>query len=105
MRIGIDQPNRNRFCIIFQYDADLVAAVKQLPGARYDGNRRIWTVPAVHAQAVLDFGAQHNARIDAAVHALIESQTKAVAAASATTDAPADAVALLELPASIVGAG
>ena len=104
MEISIDQTNRNRFCITFPYDVDVKDAVKALPGARFDGDRRLWTVPAVHAKTVLAFGAQHGARIDAAVHALLESQAASVAAATATTDAPAADAAPLDLPASIAEA-
>ena len=105
MEIRIDQTNRNLLSISFGYDADLVVAVKRLPGARWDSMRRIWTVPAAHAQAVIAFGREHGAHIDPAIALLIETQAKAVAAASATTDAPqADAAAPLELPASITEA-
>ncbi|WP_297920241.1 DEAD/DEAH box helicase [Metallibacterium sp.] len=103
MEIRIDQTNRNRFCITFPFDVDVKNAVKALPGARFDGDRRLWTVPAVHVKTVLAFGLEYDAQIDPAVHALIESQAVAVAAASATTDAPTDA-APLDLPASIADA-
>ena len=94
--------NSTTLSISFPYDADIVTAVKKLPGARWDSMRRIWLVPATHAQAVLAFGREHDARIDPAIDLLIESQAQAVAASTATTDAPAaDAVALLDLPASI----
>ena len=105
MEIRIDQTNRNRFCITFPYDVDVKNAVKALPGARFDGDRRCWTVPAVHVKTVLAFGREYDARIDPAIDLLIETQAKAVAASTATTDAPtADAVAPLELPASITEA-
>ena len=105
MEIRIDQTNRNLLSISFGYDADLVVAVKRLPGARWDSMRRTWLVPATHAQAVLAFGREYDAQIDPAVHALIESQAVAVAAATAVTDAPtADAAAPLDLPECITAA-
>ena len=105
MEIRIDQTNRNRFCITFPFDVDVKNAVKALPGARFDGDRRCWTVPAVHVKTVLAFGREYDARIDPAIDLLIETQAKAVAASTATTDAPAaDAAALLDLPASIIEA-
>ena len=90
--------------VSFPFDRDLVDAVKELPGARWNSAARLWTVPAAHAQAVIAFGKDHDAHIDPAIDLLIETQAKAVAAASATTDAPADAVAPLDLPASIADA-
>ena len=105
MEIRIDQTNRNLLSISFGYDADLVAAVKRLPGARWNSDRRLWTVPAAHAQTVIAFGREYDAWIDPAIDLLIAAQAQAVAAASATTDAPpADAAALLDLPACITEA-
>ena len=105
MEIRIDRNNRNLLSISFGYDADLVAAVKRLPGARWNSDRRCWTVPAVHVKTVIAFGREHGAHIDPAVEALIATQAKAVEASTATTDAPAaDAVAALDLPASITEA-
>ena len=95
--------NTTTLSVSFPYDADIVTAVKRLPGARWDSMRRVWTVPATHAQAVIAFGKDHDARIDPAIDLLIETQAKAVAAASAT-DAPQADAAPLELPASIAEA-
>ena len=93
----------NTLSISFGYDADLVAAVKKFPGARWNSAERFWLVPATHAQAVLAFGREHDARIDPAIELLIETQAQAVAAASAT-DAPQADAAPLDLPASITEA-
>ena len=95
--------NSTTLSISFPYDADLVAAVKKLPGARWNSDRRCWTVPAAHAQAVIAFGAKHDAHIDPAIDLLIAAQAQAVAASTAT-DAPAADAAPLELPASIADA-
>lgn len=96
--------NSTTLSISFGYDADIVAAVKRLPGARWNSDRRLWTVPAAHAQTVLAFGAKHDAWIDPAIALLIETQAKAVAASTATADVPADAAVLLDLPAGIIEA-
>ena len=89
MDIRIDQKNRNLLCFFFPYDVRVKDAVKALPGARFDGIRKIWTVPSVHARTVLDFGRKRGARIDPAIDLLLETQAQAVA--SATAPAPADA--------------
>ena len=93
--------NSTTLSISFSYDADLVSATKKLPGARWDSMRRIWLVPATHAQAVIAFGREHDARIDPAVELLIAAQAQAVAASTATDAPAADAAAALDLPASI----
>lgn len=106
MDIRIDQKNRNLLCFFFPYDVRVKDAVKALPGARFDGIRKIWTVPSVHARTVLDFGRKRGARIDPAIELLIETQAAAVASATAPADAPpaapVDVAALMSnLPASI----
>ena len=108
MEIRIDNSNSNRLAVIFQYDVRVKDAVKALPGARFDGIRKIWTVPSAHAKTVLDFGRARGARIDPAIELLIDTQAQAaqaVTAAPAPADAPAaDAAPLLDLPASITDA-
>lgn len=113
MDIRVDQTNRNLLAVVFAYDFATKEAVKALPGARYDGARKIWTVPTIHARAALDFGRARGARIDPAIELLIESQAQAVPAvpvATAPTDAPpaaapVDVAALMSnLPASIADA-
>ena len=108
MEIRIDNSNSNRLAVIFQYDVRVKDAVKALPGARFDGIRKIWTVPSAHAKTVLDFGRARGARIDPAIELLIETQAAAVTAATAPAPAPADAPApvdvaalMANLPASI----
>ncbi len=96
--------NGTTLSVSFPFDRDLVDAVKKLPGARWNNDRRIWLVPAAHAQAVIAFGAKHDAHIDPAIDLLIAAQAHAVAAATATTDAPQADAAPLDLPASIADA-
>ena len=88
MEIRVDS-NSNRLAVLFQYDVRLKDAVKALPGARFDGIRKIWTVPVAHAKTAVEFGRKRGARIDPAIDLLLETQAQAVA--SATAPAPADA--------------
>ena len=83
MRITLDAGRRIR--IDFNYDVDVKDRVKALPGARFDGDRRCWTVPALSVRETIALGKQLGADIDSAVTALVEQQAAAVAAATATT--------------------
>ena len=108
MEIYIDHSNSNRLAFFFRYDPSVKDAVKALPGARFDGIRKLWTVPTVHAKTAVEFGRARGARIDPAIELLIETQAAAVTAATAPAPAPADAPApvdvaalMANLPASI----
>ncbi len=84
----------------FGYDKALIESVKSLPGRRFDGARRLWTVPAAQARAAIAWGEAHGAQISADVRELIAQAEAAVAASSA---ASADASAL-SLPDAIKAA-
>ena len=47
------EPDGRRAILRFPYDADLVAAVKQVPGARWHAAERYWSAPLT--EAVLEF--------------------------------------------------
>lgn len=84
----------------FGYDKDLIESVKSLPGRRFDGARRLWTVPAAQARAAIAWGEAHGAQISADVRNLIVQAEATVAASSASsTDA-----SVLNLPDSIKAA-
>ncbi|MCK9367413.1 MAG: DEAD/DEAH box helicase [Metallibacterium scheffleri] len=97
MNISISLMNNNSIALRFDFDAALVESVKMLPGRRWDSARRLWTVPASQARAVIVWGEQRGAQISADVRNLIEQAQAAVAASSA---ASAD-VGALTLPESI----
>ena len=48
--------NETFFVIEFEYDSDLVTAVKNIPGRRYDSNTKKWIVPSSSEEEVLLFG-------------------------------------------------
>ena len=51
--------------IHFDYDPDLVTAVKQqLPGRRYDPGSKTWTVPAEQEEAVQEFATEYRFEFD-----------------------------------------
>ena len=43
------------FIIEFDYDSDLVNAVKNIPGRKFDSNSKNWTAPSSSEQAVMSF--------------------------------------------------
>lgn len=53
--------------IAFRYNSQLVAAVKQLPGRRWQPAAKQWTVPLAYAAAVLRFAEDHGFAVDAAL--------------------------------------
>lgn len=56
-RMVLRNINTQSLKIMFNYDAALVAAVKQIPGARYDGATKSWTIPytAQSRKPLIDF--------------------------------------------------
>ena len=51
----ITKEANSHFIIEFDYDKDLVEAVKQLPGRRYNPNGKYWTVPSIYEEEVISF--------------------------------------------------
>ena len=52
-------PDGANLLIRFAYREDLVAAVKELPGRRWDPKGKVWRVPAVHVERVYTLFAGH----------------------------------------------
>ena len=48
----------DHLAVIFDYDADAVAEIKQIPGAKWDRTGRVWRVPLTSLDAVRDFAAE-----------------------------------------------
>jgi len=48
----------------FPYDADLVLAVKKLPGARYLADRKVWQLPYSQVAAATKFAHEHGFRLE-----------------------------------------
>lgn len=63
--------------ISFEYDPDLVAAVKKIQGARFDGARRNWRVPITDVEAALNLP---NFEVAPEVTARVESDRAAAKA-------------------------
>ncbi len=52
--------NPQGFVVSFPYDADLVAAVKEFEGRRYEPGSKSWTVPLRHAAEVAQFAEERS---------------------------------------------
>jgi SNF2 family DNA or RNA helicase len=48
----------DHLAVIFDYEADAVAEIKQIPGAKWDRTGRVWRVPVTSLDAVRDFAAE-----------------------------------------------
>ena len=49
----------DHLAVIFDYDADAVAQIKQIAGAKWDRLARVWRVPIASLQQVQEFGKEH----------------------------------------------
>ena len=58
MSNGIIQLSEGVYVLSFPYNPDLVEKVRLLPDRRWDMERKVWTVPAEHETAVMDFAAE-----------------------------------------------
>jgi len=79
----------NDFAISFTYDAELLTAVRQMPGARWAPGTKAWIVPIESAEEVVKFVKQHNARTSPEADRLVQESTllQDVIDASAAKDA------------------
>ncbi len=78
-----------QFVIRFDYDANLVAAVKNLPSRRFDATKKFWTVPANASviDALFNFAADYqfdfNGEVTALAESLIAIKAELIAASAA----------------------
>jgi hypothetical protein len=65
-RIQKEMNGDNHHVLIFHfpYDADLVLAVKRLPGARYLVDRKVWQLPYSQMAAATQFAHEHRFRLE-----------------------------------------
>ena len=71
--------------LTFEYDAGLVAQVKELPDRKWDKDRKLWLVPVRHAETVCKKFPQ--AQIDPAISGMIEGMIKLIEKANAEDSA------------------
>lgn len=86
--------------ISFPYDAYLVAGIRRVPGARWDGKARAWNAPLASAAACCAWADESGIVVNEDVRSIAAEQretTEALAAASRSTDADVE-VAPLALP-------
>ena len=77
------------FAITFTYDAELLSAVRQMPGASWSPQGRAWLIPIESVDEVLKFVKQHGAQTSPEALRLVEeaSVVQEVIDASAAKDA------------------
>lgn len=77
------------FILRFPYDRDLIARVRDLPGARWSARSRVWTVDIQAAIEVSEFAVATSAIIDATAAEVLTDAAEAIARieASAASDA------------------
>lgn len=86
--------------VSFDYDADLVAGMKRVPGVRWDGKTRTWSVPLTSGGACCAWADAAGIAVDEDVRTIAAQQqeaAEALAAASRSTDAEVE-VAPLAFP-------
>jgi len=77
------------FAISFNYDADMISQVRQMPGSVWSPPHRMWLVPIESADEVLKFKDEHHARVsDDALELMGEAEdVQAIIEASQAHDA------------------
>jgi SWI/SNF-related matrix-associated actin-dependent regulator of chromatin subfamily A-like protein 1 len=77
------------FAISFQYDAELISQVREMPGSEWSAELRLWLVPIECIEEVLTFYQQHNAKLSPEARELINEAASVhdVIAASQAKDA------------------
>jgi exodeoxyribonuclease VII large subunit len=65
--------------IRFPYREDLVDEVRNLPGRRWDRNRKVWRVPATHAEAVVSTMMRHGFEVTSEVTSIVAGTAAAPA--------------------------
>lgn len=78
-----------RFTIRFEYDRDLAQEIREIPGADWDRNGWVFTVPLTAAIDLCEFVRRHESEIDASAEQALATAQAAFAriASSAATDA------------------
>jgi SNF2 family DNA or RNA helicase len=79
-----------RFCLAFDYDRDLVARVRDLPGARWSARQRVWTVDHEAVLEVADFAVSTLAHIGPSAAQTLTAALEAMGRIEASTAADAD---------------
>jgi SNF2 family DNA or RNA helicase len=59
--------NDDHLIIDFPYDQDEVAAIKKIPGAKWDKLARVWRAPATSLSEIRDFAILHDFEIDTSI--------------------------------------
>lgn len=72
------EPELQRICIIFPYDASLLPVVRSLPGRWFDGGTKNWYVPLKHADHVIGKLSQHKFKISQGLRSYCEENLEPI---------------------------
>lgn len=78
------------FSLTFPYDRDLIARIRDLPGARWSPSRHLWTVPQHAALEVAEFAIAADATIDSTASDSLRDAHEAIQRIEASSAADAD---------------
>lgn len=86
-RVGI---TAGRFTVCFEYDPDLVNRVRDIPGARWNGQDRVWTIDLDSEPEVAQFVVDTDAQIETSADHHLDEARDAIAKIDASMAAAAD---------------
>jgi SWI/SNF-related matrix-associated actin-dependent regulator 1 of chromatin subfamily A len=94
------RPTEKLFAIMFPYDANLVTAVKRIPGARFEGSTKAWLIPTVaySLEKFVEFVHQHKFEFDETVQAKIDELANMVERSAENLEASRAAEADYHVP-------
>lgn len=72
------EPELQRICIIFPYDASLLPVVRSLPGRWFDGGTKNWYAPLKHADLVIGKLSNHRFKISQALRTYCEENLQPI---------------------------
>ena len=81
-------PDGQHLLIRFPYREDLVAAVKDLPGRRWDPKAKVWKVPAAHVEQVYTLLSRHLFEFASEIPSLLAGTLRAPTPPAAREPAP-----------------
>jgi len=77
------------FAVLFDYEANMIAEVRQMPGSEWSASNRCWLVPIESVDEVIKFAERHKARLSREAKELIKDadEVRHIIEASAAKDA------------------
>lgn len=74
------------------YDPNLIAAIKDIPGRRWDADHRVWRLPASEAERAIKVAEEFGIEVNSSVRGAMQKVAETVALSAATDSAVAESV-------------